>query len=56
MTGAAYQAPTFDELKSHFGEDLTEIKVEERASDVDDFVQKLENALQATKDHSIQFG
>jgi hypothetical protein len=58
MPPAIYQAPTFDQLKDAFGDkhELTEIKVDVRTSDVDEFIKNLKDAMKATKEHSIQFG
>ena len=37
------------------GVHVTEIEVESHVSDVDEFVRRLNEALKATKKHSIQF-
>lgn len=56
MPSATYQTPTYKDLKDIFGDNLTEIRVDARQSDVDEFVERLEAAMQATKEHTIQFG
>lgn len=53
---AVYQAPSVEQLKAIFGEQLKEISITEQRSDVDDFVVSLEKAMAETKKHSIQFG
>jgi hypothetical protein len=43
---AVYQAPSVEQLKEIFGEQLKEISITEQRSDVDDFVVSLERRWQ----------
>ena len=52
-----YKAPTLEDMRKLFGNRLQEDEaVEVKSSDVDGFVNLLENASGATKEHSIQLG